>query len=148
MLPDCTGLRSRWRSCEPTTRTRNRSPWGLNALLQIFEFHTRHCVGAVRDIEQHPFQVVEHADYSRFAGGSGGLPEETVGIHQIFSHQLFAREVDLGARGGVGYFDQHHLRPFEVIADGYQKNTIADLRCAGRSGVAGPQPGVASSEKC
>ena len=62
------------------------------------------------------------------AGPFGGLPVKPGLGDQVAGALLFVGDIH-GAFGiGVGQFDQHHLRAFQIVADRHQQDALAGLR--------------------
>src|ERR1700722_3786156 len=79
------------------------------------------------DIEQHAVQLVEYVSHRRIAGVLGGLAVEAAFTDQAGGSLLLRGNIELALRIGVGQFDEHHLRPFKIVADGHQQHALAGL---------------------
>jgi hypothetical protein len=77
----------------------------------------------VRHLDEHALQLFQHARDPGVPRLHGARAIEPVRRHQRFRRFLRGRPSS-GAGRGVGQFDQQHLGPLEVIADGQQQDPL------------------------
>ena len=106
-----------------------------------FELLRGNFIRAVRHVEEHALEIIEHAGEAGVAFLQGGLAIEAVFLEQIFRAALFGGDVDLFLRRvagrGVRKLDEHPLGMAEVFADGHDEDALANLFGGGDVVVAG-----------
>src|SRR5579872_2546356 len=105
----------------------------FNLLLQLGQLCAGYLGWAVRDLNQDALQIVQDVGYCCVAGSARRLAVQAVVVQQIFGHLPLIRDIEFALLiRSVAQLREHHLRPLQVIADGYQQDALAHLLLIGR----------------
>src|SRR5262245_14529573 len=106
--------------------------FGFQPLAEMFEVLRRELRRRVRDIQQHPVEIVEDGRDRGVSRMVRGLAVQPVLRKQILGPRLGGGNIDRSLGIGVHQLDQHHLGTLEVIPHCDQQNALAHLLLARR----------------
>src|SRR6266851_3450410 len=108
-----------------------QNPAPLDFFLDCFELHRRYLFRAVRYVEQHALQFVQHAGKSRISLLHRRLPVQPVFFQQIFCAALLGSDVHFFlrriVRGRVRKLHQHSFGVAQVLAHGNHQHALPHL---------------------